>query len=65
MSDKELIQQVRVAKAMGAIKNYYELTQLLEITEKSLYNWLGGYYTLSYKKKQTLNKYLKEILSND
>lgn len=60
MTDKELIQRVRVAKAMGLIKNYYELTELLEMTEKSIYNWLGGYYTMSYKKKQTLNNFLKE-----
>lgn len=61
MSDKELIKRVKILKAMGFIKNYYELSQKLEITEKSLYNWIGGYYQLSYKNKQKLNNILKEF----
>ena len=60
MSDKELIKRVRVFKAMGFIKNYYELAELLGITEKSLYNWLGGYYVLGYKNKQKLDIILKQ-----
>lgn len=60
MSNKELIKRVRVFKAMGFIKNYYELAEMLGMTEKSLYNWLGGYYSLGYKNKQKLNNILKE-----
>lgn len=60
MNDKELIKRVRVLKAMGYIKNYYELAEMLGMTEKGLYNWLGGYYSLSYKNKQRLNEILRE-----
>ena len=51
MNDKELILRVRMLKAMGYIRNYYELAQQLQITEKGLYNWMGGYYKLGYSKK--------------
>lgn len=60
MNDKELIQRVRMLKAMGYIRNYYELAQQLQITEKGLYNWMGGYYKLGYSKKCQLNKLLIE-----
>ena len=60
MNDKELIQRVRMLKAMGYIRNYYELAQQLQITEKGLYNWLGGYYKLGYKNKCKLNTILIE-----
>lgn len=58
MNDKELIKRVRMLKAMGYIKNYYELAEEIGIAEKSLYNWLGGYYSLGYGNKQRLNDLL-------
>lgn len=60
MNDNELIKRVRVYKAMGYIKNYYDLAQQLGISEKALYNWLGGYYSMSYGRKQKLNMILLE-----
>lgn len=60
MNDEALRKRVKLYKAMGFIKNYYELAELLGMTEKSLYNWLGGYFCLGYKNKQTLNKLLQE-----
>ncbi len=51
MNDKELIQRVRILKAMRYIKSYKELAADLDISEKAFYNWLGGYYSLSYSKK--------------
>lgn len=60
MNDKELIKRVRVLKAMGFIKTYYELAKQLGITEKGLYNWMGGYYSLGYKNKCKLNSILAE-----
>lgn len=60
MSDEVLRKRVKLYKAMGFIKNYYELAELLGMTEKGLYNWLGGYYSLGYKNKQRLNEILRE-----
>ena len=48
-------------KATEAIENYYELAELLGMTEKSFYNWLGGYYNLGYEKKQLLNTIANDL----
>jgi hypothetical protein len=60
MNDKELITRIKIYKAMGFIKNYYELAGIIGLTERSFYNWLGGHYALSYQKKQILNNLMKE-----
>lgn len=60
MDDKTLIKRVRLYKAMGYIKSYYELADQIGISEKGLYNWLGGYYKLGYTNKQKINKILIE-----
>lgn len=54
MSDKDLRIKVKMLKATNGIVNYYELAEYLEMTEKSFYNWLGGYYNLGHKKKELL-----------
>lgn len=60
MTDKELIRRVKLYKAMGYIKGYYELAQQLEMSEKAFYNWIGQYYSMGYSRKQKLNKILQE-----
>ena len=60
MNDKDLIVKVRILKATGAIKNYYQIAQELNMTEKSFYNWLSGFFNLGYGKKQKLIELLKE-----
>lgn len=59
MQDKELRKEIKILKATGKIKNYYEIADLLEVTEKSFYNWLNGYYNFSYERKGRL----KEIIN--
>lgn len=54
MKDNELRKKVKLLKATGAIVNYYEIAELLEMTEKSFYNWLSGYYDLGEKKRKLL-----------
>lgn len=54
MRDNELRKKVKLLKATGAIVNYYEIAELLEMTEKSFYNWLSGYYELGEKKRKLL-----------
>ena len=60
MNDTVLRKQVKILKATESIDNYYEIAELLEISNKSFYNWLGGYYNLSDRKK----KVLKEIIND-
>lgn len=54
MKDNDLRRKVKLLKATGAIDNYYEVAELLEMTEKSFYNWLSGYYDLGEKKRKAL-----------
>lgn len=61
MSDKELRLKVKLLKATSSIENYYEVAELLEMTEKSFYNWLGGYYNLGYKKKELLKAIIHDL----
>ena len=60
MNDTELRNRVRLYKAMGFVKNYYELAEQLGMSEKAFYNWLGAYFSLSYGRKQKLNMILLE-----
>lgn len=61
MNDTTLRTKVKLLKATSAITNYYELAELLEITEKSFYNWLSGYYTLGHKKSELLKSIIDEL----
>ncbi|MBP3708511.1 MAG: hypothetical protein J6J36_07980 [Clostridia bacterium] len=61
MNDEALRKKVRLLKATQAIDNYYEIADLLEITEKSFYNWLSGYYNLGHQKKEQLNAIANEL----
>lgn len=61
MNDELLRKKVRLLKATEAITNYYELAELLDMTEKSFYNWLSGYYSLGYQKKQILKEIIEDL----
>lgn len=54
MLDNKLRREIKLLKATGAINNYYEIAELLDITEKSFYNWLSGCYNFGEKKRQQL-----------
>ena len=59
--DKDLIQSIRILKAKGMINNYYEVAKVINISEKSLYNWMSGRFTIKYSKKILLYNYIQEI----
>lgn len=61
MSDEVLRKKVRLLKATGAIENYYEVAELLEMTEKGFYNWLSGYYKMGLQKKAALKAIIDEL----
>lgn len=61
MSDQELRRKIKILKATEAIENYYEIAELLEISCKSFYNWLGGYYNLSESKKKNLIEIINDL----
>lgn len=61
MNDKDLIKKIKLLKATGGIDNYYELAEILGMSVKGFYNWLGGYYSLGYEKKQLLNTVIDDL----
>lgn len=61
MNDTVLRKQVKILKATESIDNYYEIAELLEISNKSFYNWLGGYYNLSDRKKKILIEIINDL----
>ena len=61
MSDHDLRKKVRYLKASQSIENYYELAEMLDMTEKSFYNWLSGYYNLGHSKKQLLHTLCNDL----
>ena len=64
MNDDNLRTDIKVLKAIGQIDNYAEVAEMIDIKVNSFYNWLNGYYNLSYAKKQKL-KEIADILSID
>ncbi len=61
MNDNELRKQVKLLKATEAIQNYYEIAEILEISESSMYNWLNRQFALSYDKKQLLKSVIEDL----
>lgn len=62
MDQKKLRQQVKLAKAMNDDYSYKDFAGALNITEHSFYNWLSGYYQLSFKKAQLLEDIVVNLI---
>lgn len=60
MQDK-LRNEVKILKALQNI-TYTEIAEHLEINRNSFYNWLKGYYNLSFEKEKRLQEII-ELLS--
>lgn len=61
MKQDILRNQVKIAKATEDIK-YKDLADYLEIHVNSFYNWLKGYYDLSYEKAKSLESLITDML---
>ncbi len=59
MQQNDLRKQIKLLKALQGI-TYKEISEYLEITPNSLYNFLRGAYDLSDEKAETL----KDIINN-
>ena len=57
-----LRKQVKLAKELNDGWKYYHFAQIIDITPESFYNWLKGYYELSYKKKNELEELMTDLL---
>lgn len=65
MNDEILRKQIKLLKANGSIKNYYEVAELLELNIKSFYNWLNGYYDFKNERKKCLLGIINDLLIPD
>lgn len=62
---KELIRQVRIAKAEYPDITYKGFAEYIGMTEHGFYNWLNGAFALSREKENKLADILQELLPND
>ena len=55
-----LRQQVKLAKALNDEWSYKAMSEVIQISSNAFYNWLNGYYDLSYNKERELS----DLVSN-
>lgn len=55
-----LRQQVKLAKALNDEWSYKAMSEVIQISSNAFYNWLNGYYDLSYNKERKLS----DLVSN-
>ena len=58
MNQEILRKQVKLAKALNDDWTYKMMSEAIGITDHAFYNWLKGYYSLSYSKA----RYLEDII---
>ena len=57
-----LRKQVKVAKALNDDWSFKEMSQVIDISVNSFYNWLNGAYELSESKKKQLQNLVNDLL---
>lgn len=57
-----LRKQTKLAKELNPDWKYYQFAEVIGITANSFYNWLKGYYDLSYKTQNKLESLLSDLL---
>jgi hypothetical protein len=62
MKQEELRKLVKIAKACNDDIYYKDFADYLGITIHSFYNWLKGYYDLSYKKLKELEEVVIDLI---
>lgn len=62
MNQDILRQQTKIAKAMNDDYSYKDFAAAIDIADHSFYNWLKGYYNLSYKKARYLEDIVCELI---
>lgn len=61
MNNTELRKRVKMLKATNSITNYYELAEILEISESSIYNWLSKQFDFGHEKMQLLQAVIDDL----
>lgn len=58
-----LRERVKLAKVYNDEWNYKQMAEVIEITDHAFYNWLNGYYNLSYQKEIELSSLIDDLLT--
>ena len=56
-----LVKKVKLLKALGQIDSYKELSEMLDIKPKSMYNWLRKEYQFSEEKLSLLSSIVNDL----
>lgn len=60
---EQLRKNVRLAKALNDNEfTYKDFASVIDITENGFYNFLNGYYNLSYQKAKELEDFIVNLL---
>lgn len=59
---EKLREQVKLCKVYNPEWNYKLIAEVIEITPNAFYNWLNGYYEMSYKKEKELKQLLTDLM---
>ena len=57
-----LRQKVKIAKACNDDWSYKDMSEVIQISVNSFYNWLNGYYDLSNKKANELLELASDLI---
>ena len=55
---------MKLAKEYNDDWKYYQFAEIIDITPAAFYNWLKGYYELSYEKKELLSYLMSDLLDD-
>ena len=64
-TQSNLIKLTKLDKFCNDDIYYKDFAESLKITEHSFYNWLNGYYKLSYSKTQQLLEIVYDLVDED
>ena len=58
----KLRENVKLCKAYNSDWSYKQMAEVIEITPHAFYNWLHGYYELSFQKEKKLQELLSDLM---
>ncbi len=62
MNQDKLREQVKIAKALNNDWTYKVMSEVIDVSTHSFYNWLGGAFQLSQSKADMLKKVIDDLL---
>lgn len=60
MDNKQMIQRIKLAKALGYVKTYAEFAGAVGLSVRTIYNYIDGQRAISHANKYKIDTVLKE-----